>query len=62
MNRSACHRRRSQQMTLLAAEPVGRLAEELREIADVHDVRGDGLGRAVAQLQVLDESLTQGCH
>ena len=47
---------------MLAPKLVRRLLEETREITHVKDIGLDGLGRAITQLEILNETLPQGCH
>ena len=49
-------------VNLLTAQCLGRRAEVAREIAQVEHLSRNRLGRAIAQLQILNESLTKGCH
>src|SRR5208337_2768457 len=49
-------------MDLLGPQPIGRHAEVSREFLEMENVTFDSPGRAIAQLQVLDEPLPQGRH
>jgi hypothetical protein len=47
---------------LLGIQPFGRPAIELREFAHLQDIGLDGFGRAIAQLQIFNETLPQRSH
>src|SRR5208283_729712 len=47
---------------LLGIQLLGRSAVELRKFAHLQNIGLDGLGGAVAQLQIFDETLPQRCH
>jgi hypothetical protein len=47
---------------MVGIEPIGCRAEEDGELLEVMDVGLDGSGRSIAELEVVDESLTQRCH
>ena len=47
---------------MVGIEPIGCRAEEEGELLEVMDVGLDGSRRAIAELEVVDETLTQRCH
>ena len=47
---------------LLGGQEIRREVVEACQIANALHIDGDGFGGAIAQLQITDETLTQGCH